>query len=246
MILPFPKLYLYAGIALAILLAVGIIYKRGVDSGKAAQKEEMVADAKVQMEEVRKAAEAEFQRISTASEQAIQQAQAARQISERRESALLQSLAVLSQQRQSSQQAIAQIADSGLRSAIVTTLGIRGLNDSPQSYFIPLEERKILETLTDYKSLQQMSTVQSQQLQEVKEQMETFRTELKGVQDKLEAESRLRATYGQLYGQAYNLLRQKKRSARCLWLFRCSKEPLLSIPSPESLQPVLPPAPPRT
>lgn len=234
MILPFPKLYLYAGIGIAVLIAVGVIYKRGVDSGKAAQKEEMVADAKVQMEEVRKAAEAEFQRISTASEAAIQEARLSRQASENREKVLVSSLANLAQQRTQIQQSVSQVPDSALRDSIVRNLGIRTESDNT-TYYLPSEERRILEILTDYPLARKETAALSQQVLEVKAGLQALKDELAATAKQAEAERALRQTYSQVYTQAFNLLRQKKRSPKCLFLWKCGKEPLLSLPSPDSL-----------
>lgn len=234
-----PKLMLYGGIALAVLIGVGVVYQKGKSAGAEQQKSEMVADAKVQMEEVRKAAEAEFQRITTASEAAIQEARASRQASERRESVLVSTLAGLSQQRQAASQQVSKLTDSNLHGAIVENLGIRSPQDTSPNY-LPLEERKILETLTDYPLLKQQNQAIQAQVTEIRDQVSSLRQELGAVSAQAQAEKTLRLSYAQVYQQAYNLLRQKKRSARCFYIWRCGKEPLLSIPSPEKLAPATP------
>lgn len=234
MILPFPRIYLYGGLALALALGAWWLYRSGKEAGKEAQKQESTQETKAQVEEFRKAAEEEYRRIATASEQAIAAAQERTRMSEARESNLVKTLASLSQSRAQSAERVNSLPDTALHSAIVSALGVRDATESP-SCFTFREERKILETLTDYPACQKQTQLQTEQIAEIRTQVASLRDEVKAVEQQAQAEKQLRTRYAEFYATAYNLLRQKKRSGKCLFLWKCGKEPTLNIPAPDNL-----------
>ena len=216
----------------ALLLGVWWVYRSGKEAGKEAQKQESTQETKAQIEEFRKAAEAEYQRISTASEAAIREAQVARQASEGRERALVSTLSTLAQQRSDAIRQVQAVPDNQLRSAIVERLALRPVGVEVACY-TPSEERKILEAVTDYPPCQKQTQLQSEQIAEIRTQVASLRDEVKAVEQQAQAEKQLRQRYAEFYTTAYNLLRQKKRSGKCLFLWKCGKEPVLSIPKPD-------------
>lgn len=234
MILPFPKLYLYAGIALAILLAVGIIYKRGVDSGKAAQKEEMVADAKTELEAERAKAEERFRELRAEVKEEREAARVERQEARTTLNRLVTANAELASKRQSDLQEVAKIAPSDRRAAIIGKIGERQAQDGPACY-TPSEELVILNALTDLPNCKKSEANLSQQILSKSADIQALERDLRAVEKDVAAEKKLREDFSGFYVRAYNLLRQKKRSPKCLWLFRCGREPLLNLPSPDTL-----------
>ena len=236
MILPFPKLYLYAGMAVAVAGGAWWIYSRGKDAGKEQQKEESLTETKRTLEELRKNAEAEYQKVSTEALQAIEDAQKRIRDSERRESNLVATLSNLAQTRIQTQQQVASVPDNKLHDAVIQKLGIRTESENnTQSCFTPSEERAILTAVTDYPPCQKQTQLQSEQIAEVKQQVESLRAEVAGVSKQAEAERQLRINYGNFYTQLWNATRSKKRGLKCLGLWRCSMPKALPFPSPESL-----------
>lgn len=234
MILPFPRLYLFGGLAVAVLLAGWWVYRSGKEAGKDEQKQESVAETKQQIETLRRNAEAEFQKVSTEAQQAIASARESLRVAESRERGLALALNTLSQSRSESLQSVRQVEDGKLHGAIVQSLALRSPSENT-SCFTPSEERKILETLVDYPACQQQTQLQTEQIAEIRNQVTALRGEVKAVEQQAQAEKQLRTRYAEFYTTAYNLLRQKKRSPKCLWLFRCGKEPVLSVPAPENI-----------
>lgn len=216
----------------ALLLGVWWVYRSGKEAGKEAQKQESTQETKAQIEEFRKNAEAEYQRLTTLNQEAVAQAQQLNREAQAREAKLLNSLQSLSRERSDNLQALQRVPDSGLHQAVVSTLGIRHVSDTASCY-TPAEERKILEAVTDYPPCQKQTQLQSEQIAEIRTQVASLRDEVKAVEQQAQAEKQLRQRYAEFYTTAYNLLRQKKRSGKCLWMFKCGKEPVLSIPKPD-------------
>lgn len=220
-----------------MLVGAWWLYRSGKEAGKEAQKQESTQETKQQIEEFRKAADAEFERLSAEVAREREEARAQRLASERRDSVLVQTIGSLANQRQSSLTAVGAIPDADLHARVVQSLALRSPSETSVSCFTPREERKILETLTDYPACQKQTQLQTEQIAEIRTQVASLRDEVKAVEQQAQAERQLRQRYAEFYATAYNLLRQKKRSWKCLGLWRCGKEPTLPVPSPDTLSP---------
>lgn len=242
MILPFPKLYLYYGaLALGLAFVGWRVYETGKQAGEASAKTEAVDEAKRQTKEILDAAEARWAEQIKASEQEVAEAQKARLASERRESFLAQSLASLSQQRQTVQRDVSSVPDTALHGAIVSQLGIRKETELT-ACFTPSEERAILQAVTDQPLCQKTVESLQEQVTAIREQVASLNQEVVATAKQVEAERQLRIRYAESYTTLYNSVPTKRRGAKCIWLWSCAKSSPLKVPSPESLLSIAKPA----
>jgi hypothetical protein len=234
MILPFPKLYLYAGAVLAVLLAVGIVYKRGVDSGKGQQKVESDASWSKAAEEQRQRDEAIHDglvaKADSAKDKALEVALGALQRAE----ANARTLESLAKQRNESNQAVSRIEDSALHQYIVDSLKLRAPDDRTLSFTFR-EERELARIVTDYPLAQKTVETLGQQATELKNQSSALREAVAASERRVEAEVQYNAKLLGYYSQLYNAFPRRKRSWKCMGLWRCGSEKKLSFPLPQDL-----------
>jgi hypothetical protein len=137
---------------------------------------------------------------------------------------------------------VARVSDDNLEIEIKRTLGLRHENALAVPGYSKTEQRVILNVVTDYPIILKKN-------EEFKGKVDALGEQVGAMNDRIDAmETRQRGTeeqrdlwksYGARmdvhYRDAVNAVGRRKRSSKCLWLWKCTDK-TLTIPTPEELQ----------
>ena len=204
------------------------------NAGKEEGKQEAAQETKESLEQMRQADRAQTQQQLEGLRELIDQYKEAFNESQQRQAQLAQANALLSQQRQTVQEGVTKLPDSELHSYIVQQLGLRPVGDRAQGYSFA-EERELAKCVSDRPLCIQQVEKQRQQIAELQEGQRAQGQEIKAQQQRFDLLGAYTDRLQGYYVTLYNLYPKKKRSAKCLWLFRCGKEKPLPTPEPITL-----------
>ena len=204
------------------------------NAGKEEGKQEAAQETKESLEQMRQADRAQTQQQLEGLRELIDQYKEAFNESQQRQAQLAQANALLSQQRQTVAEGVTKLPDSELHSYIVQQLGLRPVGDRAQGYSFA-EERELAKCVSDRPLCIQQVEKQRQQIAELQEGQRTQGEQLKAQQQRFDVLVGYTDRVEGYYTTLWNLFPKKKRSAKCLWLFRCGKEKPLPTPEPITL-----------
>lgn len=144
--------------------------------------------------------------------------------------------------RQSQERArVDALREEELQPEIVMRLGLRRPEDSNPNFYAH-ELKALAQCVNQYPLCQERLAERDSQVQELRQQMHEVKTQVSAIAGKLEQEERKTQAYQtyslQLLGhyrEAVNAIGLKKRSGKCLFLWKCG-ERKLPVPRPEELQ----------
>ena len=144
---------------------------------------------------------------------------------------------------------VARVTDNNLEREIIRILGLRHPDAVGVAGLVPTEQRTILSVLTDYPILKEENGEMKQKVSALGEQVGAMNDRIDAMeirQGATEEQRDLWKAYGGRmdthYRDAVNAIGRRKRSAKCLYLWKCTDK-TLTIPTPEELQKYKPEAP---
>lgn len=223
--------WLCIGLALAAIL--GGLYLKGVRVGvaKGEQKvSQQVTDATEQSRAVAK--ETTKQEIAQANQQ-ISAAQADFSGHLRQDAAMASALTQTNAQLEALRAEVKSLKDGDLHAYNVQKIGLRKDGEA-NSCYTGAEERAISDAVVAAPLLNQKVSQIEADMQEVRGQVGAAKAEIAGLNQKVTALATYTNELEKDYTTLYNLNPPKRRSPKCLWLWKCGKK-RLPVPDPKEL-----------
>lgn len=220
-------------LVLVALFAWGQMKKReGKEEGKQEQQQESATELHALREQDRLQTEKQVEQLQAM----IESYKAAYERSTAREGALAAAVSTLASQRQSVVESVNRMPDSAIHGYIVQQLNLRPQGDTTAGY-LPAEERELARCVADRPLCQEQVKKQEAQIAELREGQRAQQQQIDAQGQKY---SVLEAGYNRLQGYyttLANLYPRKKRSGKCIWLWKCGEQ---KLPTPEPLTLVSP------
>lgn len=225
------------GAVAAIGIALWWYGARQRAQGRAEGQQQAGAEWSQELEKARAADRAETEKQLQRWESVYQEAQARAAAAESLGRELARAVASIQQQRTQAVHTVSALPDSGLRPYIIQTLGLRAVGDDTPG-FIPSEERAIAKCVADQPLCAKQVETQREQIAKLEEGQAAQQDQIAALNQKYDAladySTRLEATYTAIW----NAWPRKRRSPKCLWIWKCGKGPKIPTPDPETLKPV--------
>ena len=189
-----------------------------------------------QLEKIREVDRAKTEEILQAAQAKQEAAERRVQASLDREARLVQSLSAIQSSRVEAVRAVQQIADTELHTYNVKALGLRGPDAPFSACYIPSEERRIAEALTQYPLCQKQVETQAAQIAEIKNQVQDLKTISAALETKFDSLQGYTTRLEGYYVTVYNLIPRKRRAWKCLGLWNCGRAKPIPTPAPLDLK----------
>ena len=231
------KWTLRIGAVVLVLISLWAWGKHRESQGKEIGKQDANKEWSSQIEQMRAEDRKQLDARLAADDQRVKAADERLKASQDRETVLISTMKQLSLQHQQVSQAVANTPDPELHALIVRTVGLRPKDQlvNPVPGYTYPEERAIAECVGNWPICKQDVIQRDGQITEIKGQIADIQEKLATVKSQAGALKDYNSKLEGYYTLLYNAQLQPKRSAKCLWLWKCGKPKLLPVPAPAQL-----------